>query len=378
MEEIQMIFNKVNSYIKEGRSEDETLQFLQSSLSKDPERDESLIELLSNISDPKIAQVLFKMLLLTDDKRLKKAIRRSLYRLKSKGVLFEEVQLQQEPVFKPLPAEPPMAFINNYDFLWDRFLILKIPSHLKPTIYIFGLINDNEGLIKIGVNYFSKKEFLQFLEDIKKDSATPVIEIDPHYGAFLLMEAYKLSIKKGDYLKNFSQFKPEIERIKKDFDKPLIYSYLNLGEFEQNDILLRKGRELLNKDIFKTWFIEEDLIRPYVNEVLNAEDSRLILNETQRRERFMGIYERALFELFSGERRFIYKKRLEETAYFLLKIGMEEEARVSLAVAMDIEKPLNRLQPNQFLLQLVIKSILSYLEETHEEKAKDVSLIIKP
>jgi hypothetical protein len=94
--------------------------------------------------------------------------------------------------------------------------------------------------------------------------------------------------------------------------------------------------------------------------------------------RFQGIYQKALTELFSGERRFLYQRRLEEMAYVLLKLGREEEAKISLSVALDLEKPLNLIQPNPFLYQLVVKSIYSLLAETYEKKSKEPSLIVKP
>jgi hypothetical protein len=65
-------------------------------------------------------------------------------------------------------------------------------------------------------------------------------------------------------------------------------------------------------------------------------------------------------------------------AYVLFKLGKEEEAKICLAVALDLEKPLNPIQPDPFLFQLVIKSIFSLLTEAHERKSKEVSLIVKP
>ncbi len=65
-------------------------------------------------------------------------------------------------------------------------------------------------------------------------------------------------------------------------------------------------------------------------------------------------------------------------AYVLFRLGKEEEARLSLAVALDLEKPLNSIQPNPFLLQLIVKSIMTLLAEANEKKAKEPSLIIKP
>jgi len=377
MENIQTILDQINSYIKEERSEEDIFQLIFSSLSKDPERDEKFIELLSNITDIKIAHVLFRILTLVKEKRLKKMIRRALYRLKSKGILIEEIPKEGESILKPLHVEPPKAFINNYDFIWDRILIVALPTLGKPTLYCFGLINDEEGLVKFGVRELSKKGFTEFFEDLKKGSSTPLIEIDAPYGAYLLSEAYQLSIDKGNLSRDFSHFIGEIKKIKKNYEKPLVYSYLFLGEIEKN-IFLQKSDELFNRDIFKSWYINEELIRPYANELLDAEKSKLILNETQKKERFQMIYEKALFELFSEDRRLLFKRRLEETSYFLLKLGMEEEAKISLAVAMEIEKPLNRLQPNSFLLQLVINSIYAVLEDDYEKRSRDVSLIVRP
>ena len=65
-------------------------------------------------------------------------------------------------------------------------------------------------------------------------------------------------------------------------------------------------------------------------------------------------------------------------AYVLFKLGKGEEAKISLSVAMDLEKPLNPIQPNLFLFQLVIQSIFGLLTEAKEKKAKEVSLIVKP
>jgi hypothetical protein len=65
-------------------------------------------------------------------------------------------------------------------------------------------------------------------------------------------------------------------------------------------------------------------------------------------------------------------------AYILFKLGKEEEATICLSVAMDLEKPLNPIQPNPFLFQLVTKSIFSLLAESYEKKSKELSLIVKP
>jgi len=112
--------------------------------------------------------------------------------------------------------------------------------------------------------------------------------------------------------------------------------------------------------------------------VWEAEESKIVLNQTQKEARFQGIYQKALSELFTNERRLLYQQRLEEMAYIFFKLGKQEEARISLAVAIDLQKQVNPIQPNPFLFHLVVKSIFAFLKEAYEKKAKEPSLIVKP
>ncbi|MCJ7803460.1 MAG: hypothetical protein MUP18_02560, partial [Desulfobacterales bacterium] len=184
--------------------------------------------------------------------------------------------------------------------------------------------------------------------------------------------------KKGISPQDYLHAKSETESIKKDYAKPLIYSTLQADEIAGDDRMLGKGGDLLKADVFYSWRIEEEQIRSYADEVWEAEESKIVLNPAQKEIRFQGIYQKALTELFSGERKFLYQRRLEEMAYVLLKLGREEEAKISLSVAMDLQKPLNPIQPNPFLFQLVTKSIFSLLAEAYEKKVKEPSLIVKP
>jgi hypothetical protein len=203
--------------------------------------------------------------------------------------------------------------------------------------------------------------------------------MEPSYVGFLFTKAYQLTLEKeGIPSQDYLRSKSEIEDIKKDYERPLIYSHLQRDEVVGDDRILRGGGDLLGADVFYSWRIEEDLIRSYADEVREAEESKIVLSQTQKEARFQGIYQKAMSEIFSGERRSLYQRRLEEMAYVLLKLGREEEARISLSVAIDLEGPLNLLQPNPFLLQLVIKSIFSLLAEVYEKKSKEPSLIVKP
>ena len=380
MEEVQALVEQVKVDISNGKSEEEIFQFLRPLLKKDPLTGGKLAELITAIPDPRVGKVLRRMFEATREKKIRKIIKRSLYRLKSKGVVVEELfPDKKESILRPLRVEPPKGFGNGYDFSWNRFLIITIPHSGRGSTMLHGLFNDMKGLVNFSGGEVSRKELRNFFDEVKKASPTPVVEMEASYVGFLFTRAYHLTLAKGgtpppDYLR----LKGEVEKIKKEYEMPLIYSYLQVDEIERDDRLLKKGGDLLKADLFSSWRIEEDLIQPFAGEVWDAEESKIVLNPTQKEARFQGIYQRALMDLFSGERKFLYQRRLEEMAYVLLKLGREGEAKISLAVAIDLEKPLHPIQPNPFLSQLVMKSIFSLLAESYEKKSKDLSLIVKP
>jgi len=380
MEKIQPLIDKIKVDIQDGKSEEEIFQFLHPLFGKDTEFDRQVVEHLASIPHVKIANVLQKMLHVSNEKKIQKNIRRSLYRLRSKGVVIEKVQAKREgSILRPLQAESPKGFMNGYDFSWNRFLLLVIPHAGRGLTVLHGLVCDEKGLLNFSGGEISRKEFRGFFEELQKASPTPVVEMEASYVGFLFAQAYQLTLeKKGNLPQDYLRLKSEIERIRKEYERPLIYSYLRADEISGDDRLLGRGGDLLKADLFYNWRIEEDQIRPYADEVGEAEESKIVLNQAQKEARFQGIYQKALSELFSGERRVLYKRRLEEMAYLFLKLEREEEARVSVAVALDLEKPLNLIQPNPFLFQLVIKSIFALLAEAYEKKKKEPSLIVKP
>ena len=380
MEDIQALFEQIKADISNGKSDEEILQSLLPLLKKDPQNIGKLAELLVTIPDKIIAGLLHRMFEVTQDKKVRKIIKRSLYRLKSKGIVAEEILSDKEsPVLRPLQVDPKEGFASGIDFLGHRLLWLVIPHPGRGLTVMHGIVSDRDGIVDFSQDEMTRKGFRSFFREVQEKNPFPFVAMEPTYVAFLFIQAYQINLdQKGTPVQNYLRAKSEIEGVKKDYARPLIYSTLQADEIAGDDRMLRKGGDLLKADLFSSWRIEEDQIRPYADEVWGAEQSKIVLSQAQKEMRFQGIYQKALTELFSEERKFLYQRRLEEMAYVLLKLGRDEEAKISLSVAMDLEKPLNPIQPNPFLFQLVVKSIFSFLAETYEKKAKEVSLIVKP
>lgn len=378
MEDVHRLIEKVRSDIQDGKSDEEIFQSLVTFWGKAPETDSQIAELLASIPSAKIARILQRMLEVSKEKKVQKIIKRSLYRLKNRGIAVEEVSRgERRSILQTLKAETPKGYASAIDFLGQRLLLLVIPHMGRRWTVAQGVISDTEGLIDFSGEEMTRKEFMRFFEEVREKTPLPFVEMEPSYVEFLLMQAYQLTLeKRRTPPQDFLLLKSEIENVRKEYEKPLIYSYLQPDEIAGDDRILTNSEDLLKNDLFSGWRIGEDEIRPYAEAILEAEESKIILNQAQKEARFQEIYLKALSELFSEERRLFFKRRIEEMAYILLKLGRQEEAKISLAIALDLEKPLNLIQPNPFLFQLVIRSILAFLKETSEKK--EPSLIVKP
>jgi hypothetical protein len=379
VEDIHQLIEKVKADIQEGKSDDEIFQSLSLLLGKNPEDDFKFFDLLATIPHVKIVGLLRRLLEISDQKKAKKMMKRSLYRLKAKGIVLEEVPVSRgESILRPLQAEPPEGFGSGIDLLGQRLLMLVIPSTGRRWTVMEGVVSDRQGLIDFSRQEMTRREFANFLRGVREKTPFPLVEMEPSYAGFLFHQAYQLAVETGGAIPpDYPRCKGEIEKIKKEYERPLIYSYIQEDEVREDDRLLKRSGDLLKIDLLETWKIEEDQIMPYVDAVREAEESRIVLSQAQKEARFHEVYQKALADLFLEEKRLLIKRRLEETAYLLFKLGKEEEARISLAAALDLEKPPHPLQPNPFLYQFVVKSIIANLAEAYEKK-KDSSLIVKP
>ena len=87
MENIEALIEQIKADISNGKSSEEIFEFLLPLLGKDPQAIGTLAELLVTIPDKIIAGLLHRMFEVTQDKKVRKIIKRSLYRLKSKGII---------------------------------------------------------------------------------------------------------------------------------------------------------------------------------------------------------------------------------------------------------------------------------------------------
>jgi hypothetical protein len=163
----------------------------------------------------------------------------------------------------------------------------------------------------------------------------------------------------------FLEMRPLMERHCSPLARPIIYEFL-----DEQDILNRSGLRVQIESLFAirpfdTWVVEKETLQPYQNKIAEIEVGPIILTPVQKGQLIQEIYRKAAAEIFPAERREIIRRRLEESSYVLLKEGLEEEARIALAAALDIPQELSPLRESEFLLKWINRSF-----ERGQEKAE--------
>jgi Mrp family chromosome partitioning ATPase len=136
----------------------------------------------------------------------------------------------------------------------------------------------------------------------------------------------------------------------------------------------------LEEKEFRTWFFDRDALKPYIDEMLDAKNSPLILAPVQQQERFRVVVERAIEELFGGEMGRSWVRRLEEMAYFLHETGRPEQGKLALAAALALAASSRGGRDIGICEQLVRTGLAAFLQVEEERQAEEsrTSLILTP
>jgi hypothetical protein len=378
---LDQILSEIKTALDQGLPADEVIKKAAFSLKDEPYLTIHFIEALAKIPHPETVQLLMAMMAGSDEKEVIKAIKRSIYKLRQKGVKWEEKTTDTEPAFLlPKPAEPE-GFLSAIDPAGSRVLIIARSVPMRGLLVTFSIVSDQEGVQEFTVTQFSKKEFKDFLKSSNSSSEFPAVEAPGAYCVHLLKEAGALS---QSLSKPLPQGYREVERgfsdVTWDEPAPLIYQFISKNEIKNLPHLLKYSARLHEIMPFAAWRLGEQEAGKYAAQITDAKQSRILLRPDQKEARINAIYRDALEELFPEEKSLLWKRRLEETSYVLLKTGKDDQARAALSAAIDLEKPLSPIEPNPFIWDLLLKSIEILLETDQEKKneEKKTSLIINP
>jgi len=380
-EKVDQVIHEIQTAQDQKATSEDVLGIISSCLEKEPSLTIPLIESLARIPNPETAQLLTAMMADTKEKRVIKSIKRTLYKLRQRGVRWEEKPPKEEAILRPPKPAEPQGYLGAIDSRGSKIIVIARPQPLRGLSVVFGIVNDLEGIERLDMKEFSKKTFDEFMKTALFSVEFPIVSAPGAYCIHLLKEASSLSERLSKPLpQGYHDAENEFKDTTWDDPAPIIYQYIKEDDVKDQAHLLRESGTLHKITPFSTWVLDEHEIQDHVSSVKEAQESRIVLTPDQKNARLSSVFRSALEELFPEEKRLLWKRRLEETAYILLKTGKEEEARTAVCAAIDLENPFSPIDPNPFIWNLLLKSIYSLLETDYEEKKEEekASLIVTP
>jgi len=353
---------------------------LKTLLGKGRDTDLAVIFSLGKIADPTAVEALAAIERQSTDKDIKKEIRRSLFKLGQRGLaLPEEEAAEKKPAALFESAPEIEAYMSAVDGGGGRLVWIAKPQPSHGLQVIQAMLQDRDGLLRIGGVHMRRKELRKMAEDIKQQHDVSMITIPWEYADQIIYEGYEKAKARGQGgLENFHELRSLIATGKPREQAHPIYKKLNVAE-ARDGAWRELSRRLLDEPELRYWILTDDWLQAILPQLQEAQTSRLVLNPLQKEERFNAIVREAVKTLCSGENGKAFQRRMEDMAFYFFETNRADLAKLSLAVALQVGEGDPGPLDVSFLTGLVQKSFAFFMSQEKAKKEEEQSgLIIKP
>lgn len=327
---------------------------------------------LGNIADPAAAAILAGMETSATGV-LRREIRRALFKLRQRGIDAPVTATSIEHAAQSPASDRLTALFSPIDGEGARIIWITKPRMQGGVTRLWGLVSESDGLVGAIAAGLSRKELKSEREELESRAGMRMIEGDPRLADFILCEAYRRTPEaRRARVGNFLALRTEIiaAPVPTHLAHPI---YDELGA----DIPSEPALDLLEEPELLEWRLTPAEIGPYVEELGRANESVIVLNEIQQRERINIIVERAVGELFSGEPGIRARRRFEDLAYYMLHSGRREPAAWAAAAAKQIQSE-SDLKRSLFFQSMVRTQLGAIVAEEQQHAQQEPRLIVTP
>ena len=335
------------------------------------------------IASPELAQVFIESLPTKDSeaipvllavreafpqKNVQKAIKKTIFKLKQKGISHPDLEPEKGPpvLAKSQEVADPSAFLGPIDGSGSRGVLLMLPQIPTGVDVGMGAVSDELGFIQFFVGRYSKKQ-LKEIKEIFFSSFDNAVETPISHAATLLERAYGKSEKGlNESSRGYLQLRPWILENASLLEQSAIHDLMPLDSLSEGSLTSSQIEKLLAHELMKTWIIDPDKIKPLLEEIQKVQESRILVSDAQKTEQITEAKRKATREIFSEDRRLLMKGRLEEMAYFFFKLKEEEMARLSLTAAQSLDEKDSPLLVNPFLEAIMERSLAFHMQATQK------------
>ncbi|MCS6926883.1 MAG: hypothetical protein NZ578_13370 [Candidatus Binatia bacterium] len=357
-----------------------TLAELEHRIGHDAVADLALAALLGDCSQPEAARLLVAWEHKVADKSLRREIRRSLYKLAQKGVqVTRPTQEQARPIFTPLEPEGYLSAIDGHG---DRLVWLVKPRVGGGLHYLSALVNESEGLRYVEGAEVTRKALRLMRQDLSTQHQITMIAAPWRYCDFLMHEGYERAQARGskEHVASYPTLRSHLlSSPPQPVDIPLPPTLMQ-DVLATTDTLLQTSARLFEELELRRWLLDATQVRPYLEQIAQAQESPLILSRYQQQDRVQMVISKAIDDLFGGAHGKVYARRLQEMAFYLAATERPEAAKRALAVAFALQNGSEGGKGIPFCEELVRQSLALHYQMERQKEAEEArgSLIMKP
>jgi hypothetical protein len=308
---------------------------------QDPNWDGHLMASLGALGHPAIPALLAALFGEARDKLRRKALKRTLHLLKTRGVAVPGDLLPREEASVGAPRPGTVAvYVSPIFGNGESYVILEGPPEVLGGNFLVARVSDREGFKECVLLSLKRKQQAEFWEHFREQGLMEWISPPPAYAVWLLEEAYGSHPDAGS---GASQYAALREKIFQHWAHPEAAPDLEAappalppGEHTR---VLEQSRKLALDPLFHSWLPGPEEIAPWLQKLQEVQDSPLVLSDQQKQVRSDAVLDEATRALYPLESRADWRRRLLVTSYYLELKGRKEDSRAARAAAADLETP---------------------------------------
>jgi hypothetical protein len=330
--------------------------------------DFAIARALGMIADPSASAMLLEMEAGAAG-ALRREVRRALYRLKQHGI------------DAPAPAATNLhdtdtektettAMLSPIDGEGARIVWIVKPRVQGGLLRMWALISESEGLVGAQNTHLSRRELKSERDELERRAQVKLVDGDWRVADFIACEAWRNTPEsRRGHVGNFLALRAELiaSSPPTELAHP-VYAELAAEVAADPSVELLKEPELLE------WRLPDALLKRYVDEINEAGESVIVLSPVHKQERVNAVIDRATGELLSGDNGKRIRRRLEDIAYYLARVGRREQAGWAAAAAARLRDRID--VPKIVFFQAFIRTQLGTVAAAEQQKAEEEPRLI--
>ena len=330
--------------------------------------DVAIARALGSIADPQAAAMLAEMEAGAAG-AMRREVRRALYKLKQHGIDAPAATVLASSALHP-DADEISAMLSPIDGEGARIVWIVKPRVQGGLVRMWALISERDGLVGAQNTGLSRRELKSERDELERRAQVKLVDADWRVADFIVCEAWRNTPEsRRGTVGNFLMIRSELIAA----PPPTALTHPVYAELAA-EAAVEPSVELLKEPELLEWRLPDALLKPYVDEINQAGESVIVLSPVHKQERVNTVIDRATAELLTGDNGVRIRRRLEDIAYYLARVGRRTQAGWAAAAAARLRDGIDVTKVLFF--QAFIRTQLGTVAAAEQQKAEEEPRLI--